>query len=685
MESADMSEEERMRINSIGIFLSVAAASLAWCADPPVLPDFGALSLDELANIKITSFTGKQQKLSQVAGSVYVITQEQIARSGLTSVPELLRLAPGIDVARVNGNQWSVSARGSVGAYANKLLVLIDGRSVYSPIFSGVYWEIGMPLPDDIDRIEVIRGPGATIWGANAVLGVINIITRSSKDTHGTMVTAGGGSSEPGFGSVRTGGVAGPVSYRGYVGGSDQSPLATASGGNANDGMSSLQGGFRLDGTHKKDTWTLEGDLFRGEENNTGVAVSPTTLSIVDSPAHFDTVAGNLTGEWRRRIGENGEFRLKSYFDYANRPQPQASKVATSTWDTDLQYDFKAGRVHNLSVGAGDRLISDDVVTGPGLDFSQPKLTYSNLNAFAQDEMHFANDALLLTAGAKLESNHFSGWGYEPSANLLWTPRKHHSLWISAARSLRTPSLFDVAADGPFTIAAASAATEGLTVLLSFAASPQFSTETVKDFEIGYREQIAKTFSADITAFYDEYSDIRSATGTVPVFAPTPVPHLNVTVFTTNYTEATGKGAEGSLAWQVLKAWKLEGSYTYNAFNPWLDSNAPPTSDFASLKVPARNKWRLQSYVNLSKSWKLDTFLYWTSAGDPVNNYGSAILVPAYTRLDIRLGYKVSSHWQLSLGGQNLLQARHLEAVAELLSAQSYVTRSIYLKSTWRF
>src|SRR6204780_2646436 len=217
------------RSPTIAIALAVAAVSLAAGAGQTVLPDFSNLSLDELANVKITSFTNKEQKLSQVAGAVYVITAEQIARSGLTSVPELLRLAPGIDVARVNGNQWSVSARGPASAYTNKLLVLIDGRSVYSPIFSGVYWEIGMPMLDDIERIEVIRGPGAPIWGANAVLGVINIITRSSKDTHGTTVTAGGGSAEPGFGSVRTGGVIGSVSYRGYFGGSDQSPLATAS------------------------------------------------------------------------------------------------------------------------------------------------------------------------------------------------------------------------------------------------------------------------------------------------------------------------------------------------------------------------------------------------------------------------------------------------------------------------
>jgi iron complex outermembrane receptor protein len=298
--------------------------------------------------------------------------------------------------------------------------------------------------------------------------------------------------------------------------------------------------------------------------------------------------------------------------------------------------------------------------------------------------MHFADDAVLLTVGAKLENNHFSGWGYEPSASLLWTPRQHHSLWISAARSLRTPSLFDVEAQGPFAVSPGSAATGGLPVFVSFIPSPAFSTETVKDFEAGYRAQLSKKFSADLTAFYNQYSNIRSATSTAPVLARTPRPHLNVTDLTTNYAAAVGKGAEGSIAWQVLPAWKLEGSYTYNAINGWVDSSAPP-SIIAGLKPPSRNKWRLQSYVNLSKSWKLDTFLYWSSAGDPLNYYTYDVPVPSYMRLDIRLGYKVTPHWQLSLAGQNLLQERHLEAVAELLSAQSYVTRSIYLKSTWKF
>jgi iron complex outermembrane receptor protein len=669
-------------ILSLGTLILIAWPSAA--SGQSALPDFSDLSLDQLSNIKITSFTKKEQKLSQVAGAVYVITQDQIARSGLTSVPELLRLAPGIDVARVNGDQWSISARGQIGAYANKLLVLIDGRSIYSAIFSGVYWEMGMPLLDDIERIEVIRGPGATIWGANAVLGVINIITKNSQDTHGTLVTAGGGTSEHGFGSVRTGGTIGSTNYRAYVGGSGNAPLRQADGTDANDGRSSVQTGFRLDGSHKQDAWMLEGDLSWGEENNTGVYVSLPTLSLIHAAAHFDTFAGNLTGEWRHPVGKTGELRVQSYYDVADRPQPQASKVETRTWDTQVQYDFKLGNIHNFSVGGGERLISENVVATGTVTFSTTALTYSNLNVFAQDEMHFMHDTLLFTAGAKLEHNQFGGWGVEPSANLLWMPNKINSLWISSARSLRTASLYDVSVTGLFDVVPPSAATGGLTVLDYFVPSPAFLSEVVTDFEVGHRAQLTKKLSVDVSLFYDRYSRLQSYTADAPTFGLAPAPHLDVTATAANNIAGTGKGAESSISWQVLPSWKLEGSYTHDEVNTWFTASAPAGSVEVT-KQPSRNKWRLQSYVNLSKHWQADAFLYWTSAASPTNSYGPNIPVPSYTRLDVRLGYKAGQHWQLSLVGQNLLDARHLEAVSALLSLQSYVTREVYMKSTWQF
>jgi iron complex outermembrane receptor protein len=660
----------------------------AYSAFAQTAPDFSDLSLEELANIKITSFTKKQQPLSQVAGAVYVITQEQIARSGLTSVPELLRLAPGIDVARVNGSQWSISARGPTGIYANKLLVLIDGRSIYSPVFSGVYWDLGMPLLDDIERIEVIRGPGATVWGANAVLGVINIITKSSQDTHGTTVTSGVGTSERALGSARVGGAIGSTSYRGSFGGPDNATQSLANGAAANDGWSSVQGGFRLDGADKQDSWMLEGDLFRGAESETKVNISLATFSAALVPFSFDTAAGNLNGEWCRRLGNapaGGELRVASYYDYADRPGPSAVKLETRTWNTEVRYDFKPGRIHNLSTGVGERMISGSFTPQAGTVFARDAVTYNNLDAFAQDEMHFLRDTLLFTVGAKLERNHFTVWASEPSANLLWMPGKNHSLWISAARALRTPTLWETGVSAVFSVAPPSTATKGLPLVTYLDGSLGFLNESVKDFEAGYRAQLSKSFSADVTAFYDQYSDIRSLVGSTPTLALSPAPHLNLVGTVGNDAAEVGKGAEASIAWQTMSAWKLEGSYTYNIVNSWLTASAPAGSVDGAGNPPSRNKWRLQSYVNLSKSWQLDTFLYWSSAGSPINDFGPNVPVPAYTRLDIHLGYKASSHWQLSLAGQNLLQARHLEGLPELLTTYSYVDRGVYLKSTWQF
>lgn len=648
------------------------------------LPDFSNLSLDELANVKVTSFTKKEQKLSQVAGAVYVITREQIERSGLTSVPELLRLAPGVDVGQANGNQWSVSIRGTEGVYSNKLLVLIDGRSIYSPVFSGVYWDLGMPLLDDIDRIEVIRGPGATIWGANAVLGVINIITKNARETHGETVAAGGGTSERAFGSASIGGAAGSVNYRVSFGGFDKASLSQASGASAGDQWSSMQGGFRLDGSHNQDTWMLEGGLFRAPENSVGVAVSLPAQSLTEGLYALTDTAGNITGEWRRHVGESGEFRVSSWYDYVNQPERQASDVETHTGELSLQYDLRAGR-HNLSVGSGERTINFEVASQGMIVFDSPHLTYANLNGFAQDEMHFRHDAVLVTLGAKLEHNHFGGWGTEPSANLLWMPQPNQSLWISAARSLRTPSIEEEEVFAPYNVFPGSPATGGLPIIPTFVGSPLFRPETVQDFEAGYRAQLSKRFSADVALFYDQFGNMRSFSTGNPILVSGDLPWLELPQITGNAAAATGKGGETSIAWQILHDWKLQGSYSYNVTDSWVEKSAAPGTVAGDTRQGPRNKWGLQSYLNLSRKWQLDAFLYWMGQASPAMTYGPYMPLNAYTKIDVRIAYKVSPHWQVSAVGQNLLQPRHLEAMPDLLTASTYVNRGVYLKSTWHF
>jgi iron complex outermembrane receptor protein len=678
--------DQMKRIHSSGISTLSLLALLAGATSAQTTPaDITDLSLDQLSNIKVTSVAKKEQKLSQVAAAVYVITQEQIARSGLTSVPELLRLAPGLDVQRVNGNQWSISARGFDGVYANKLLVLIDGRSVYSPIFSGVYWDLGMPMLEDIDRIEVIRGPGATIWGANAVLGVINIITKKTTDTLGTMVTGAAGNSERVQGGARFGGSFGATTYRASVFGADNEELQQANGTGANDGSSSEQGAFRIDHAGKKDSWTIEANLFRSSTNSTGIQVSLSAQSLVLVPAQIDSLAGDITSEWRRRVSDTAELRIRSYYEYADRPVSVASTVASQTWDNEVQFDFLAAKRHHLSVGAGERLIGTLVSTRSPYSFNPSSTTYTDVNGYAQDEIHFFDDQLLFTAGAKLEHNGLSGWAIEPSANLVWLLTKRQSVWTSVARAVRTPTVYERSVTLPFSIIPASPLSGGLPVVPEVVGTSAFGNELVDDYEAGYRAELTKRLSFDIDLYYDRASKIRAFVPGAPSVVFGSSPYLAIPASIANGFDGVGKGAESALSWEVFRAWKLAGSYSYNAMRTAELAGLPAGTIDGSGAKPTHTKLKLQSYWNLAKSLQLDTFAYWTNQADVYSSTPFNVSVPPYWRLDVRLGYRINAHWQLSLSGQNLLQARHLEGVPELLTEYSYVNRSAYLKSTWRF
>ena len=646
-------------------------------------PDLTDLSLDQLSSIKVTSFAKKEQTLSHVAGAVYVITQEQIARSGLTSVPDLLRLVPGVDVEQVNGNQWSIAARGYNGVFANKLLVLIDGRSLYSPIFAGVYWELGMPMLEDIDRIEVIRGPGATIWGANAVLGVINIITKKTSDTQGTLITGGGGTTERAFGGARFGGTVGSTTYRVSGYGADHGQLQNANGIGANDGSSSEQGAFRLDHTGEVNGWTIDANFFRDSANANGYGISPQGQSLVLAPATLDSITGNITGVWHRKFGDTADLRIQSYYEYVDRPQPQASGVSTYSWDNELQLDFVAAKRHNLSVGAGERLIGSQVTSEGAYTFNPPNATYADVDGFIQDEIHFLNDRVLFTAGAKLEDNHFGGTAFEPSANLLWLLNKKQSVWTSVARAVRTPNLFESSVNAPIFTTPGSAATEGLATVVEVVGASGFGNELVNDFEAGYRAELTKRLSLDIDLFYDRAFDVRSFVPGVPSLVIGSVPYLLEPLTVANGVQAAGKGAEGAFSWEVTREWKLSGSYTYNALNTWTNADAPPGSLDASGGRPTHNKVKLQSYWNPTQRLQFDVLAYWSSQADPYSAAPITVNIPPYWRLDARLGFRINPHWQLSIAGQNLLQPRHLEGVPELLTVYSEVTRGAYLKSTW--
>jgi iron complex outermembrane receptor protein len=661
---------------AVSVFRSAALA-----ADP----DYATLSLEQLSSIKVTSVAKKQQRLSRTAAAVYVITSEEIHRSGLTSVPELLRLAPGLSVARINASTWAVSSRGFNGLLANKLMVLIDGRSVYSPIFSGVFWDMSMPLLDDIDRIEVIRGTGATMWGANAVNGVIDIITRSARDGQRKEVVASAGNVERASGELRGGGLIGDVAYRAFAGGQDTDQMQTATGRGARDGWSSEQGGFRMDSAPGLNTWTVEGDLFRNDRADNGVIPSLQSPPVVAFYTQETAASGALSGEWRRQIREGSELRVNAYYDDTNHPEASIPTAHTRTGDLEMQYRFAAGTRNDILVGAGDS-VSAMRITGDGeYSFSQSGFLYNTASAFAQDEVHLLDDTLLLTGGVKMEHDPVGGWEAQPNARALWAPNAKNSLWASVGRAVRTPDPYELYGTASLAAVPPSAETGGLLGLVTLQATPDFKPEILDAFEIGYRVQPSPRFSLDWTAFFNDYSQLRGLDPLPPVLHTTPVLYAVFPFTYSNFAKADGVGSEISATWHLLNAWKLSASYTWLNLREDLSAAAPPGSYPGTNQGSPKNQWKLQSYVNLSKNLQTDVLMYYSSTSQSDSLGNLQLPVPPWVRVDVRAGWRVRPNWELSLVGQNLLAGRHLEFVPEALMSPSYIRREVYLRSTWRF
>ncbi len=402
-------------------------------AETPADVDFTALSLEELMDVEVTSVSKRPQRLADAAAAIFVITQEDIRRPGATNIPELLRMVPGVEVARIDANKWAVSVRGFNARFSNKLLVLIDGRSVYSPLFSSVFWDIHDLVLEDIERIEVIRGPGATMWGANAVNGVINIITRSAKDTQGALLSGGGGTEQRAFGTARYGGRIGDnLYYRGYVKAAKLDDGALASGDDGADGFHQSRSGFRLDWEPRdEDTLTLAGDLYRLDNGTTDAShplFVPPYLSTWDDRGKAE--GGSILANWSRHLSADAGLC-----------------GSADVIEADLQHDFSPLSGHRLVWGLGYRYTHTASDSTLYMRPSPANRSESLFSAFVQDEISLITDQLSLTLGSKFEHNDASGFEVQPTARLLWTPSPNHSLWAAVSRAVRTPSVSERDAD----------------------------------------------------------------------------------------------------------------------------------------------------------------------------------------------------------------------------------------------
>jgi iron complex outermembrane receptor protein len=663
-----------------GCFSLAIAALMAIPAWPQEAPkDLGNKSVEDLMNIEVTSVSKKEQKLSRIASAIFVVTQDDIRRSGATNIPDVLRMVPGLDVAQINGSTWKISSRGFNSQFANKLLVLIDGRTVYSPLFSGVYWDVqDVPL-EDIERIEVIRGPGATVWGANAVNGVINIITKTANETEGALLAAGSGTHEPGFGVAQYGGeFHQATSYRFFVKGFDYSSFPSLSGQNGQDGSDLLHGGFRVDSTlSKQDSLTVQGDLYEGHDGelaNTVLLTPPFSEALATSTS---TSGGNLLGRWNHTFSSHSDTSLQVYFD-RNQRNGAIEGESVNTADIDFQHHIGWGARQDFVWGVGYRYISYETTGRSEVSFNPASQGLHLFSSFAQDEITLKPDRLYLTIGAKLEHNDFTGFEFQPSARIAWTASEKNMFWVAYSSARRTPSPVDRGIEAGF---AAFPGPGGVPVLLTAQGSPNTVSENLDAYEIGYRTQLRSNISLDVSAFYNRYSNLSTIEPGQPVFELNPPPpHLDAPFVFANQMHGETHGIEMAANWKVTDRWTLSPVYAFERIH--LHTNLG-SLDTTSALVGEGNSPHVQAQLhsNLSLSRKFE----WNASAYFIGRL-PAERVPSYTRLDCGLTWRAVEHLDVSVVGQNLIRDRHLEArSSDQTEFSSLVKRSVYVKFTWHF
>ncbi len=661
-----------LRVVSLLIFVAPARGQT-----PTSLEDLSKLSIEELMNVEVTSVSKREQKLSRVAAAIFVITPDDIRRSGATNIPDVLRMVPGLDVAQIDGNAWQISSRGLNAQFANKLLVLIDGRTVYSPLFAGVYWDVqDVPL-ENIERIEVIRGPGASVWGANAVNGVINISTKTAQETQGGLVTAGGGSHEPGFGLTQYGGTFGQAtSHRFFIKGSDYNSLPSLTGQDGLDGSHLLHGGFRLDSTlSNQDSLTVQGDLYGGTEGSrlNTVALTPPFGKVLALSTAVS--GGNASGRWNHTFSPHSSTSLQIYFDHTNRDVVVAGDKV-NTFDIDFQHHVGWGSRQDFVWGVGYRYFSYTTTPSAVLSFNPMSADRQLFTSFVQDEIMLKSDRLYLTIGAKLEHNDFSDFEFQPTARITWSLTDKHMLWAGYSRARRTPSPTE--RDLRISLAAFPGP-GGLPSLLTLMGSPNTVSEKLDAFDSGYRTQLRPDISLDLAIFYNRYRNLRTVEPATPFMESDPLPpHLNLPTVVANQMHGETHGLEMAVNWKVTDRWKISPGYAFERIHLRLgpashDTNSVANGEGSSPHIQAQ----IRSNLALSRRLEWNTSAYFVGRLP-------AQQVPSYTRLDSGITWRASEHLSLSLVGQNLLQDHHLEASSNSVLS-SLIRRTVYAKCAWEF
>ncbi len=678
---ANSAEQPAEQPNSLDALLDMADKDVSQLSQVRVAGLTGSPSLD----IPVTTVSRQESTVGRSPAAVFVVTNEMIRRSGAKEIPEVLRMVPGLEVAKIDSSTWAVTARGSNGRFANALLVQIDGRTVYTPLFAGVFWDVQDVLLEDVERIEVIRGPGGTLWGANAVNGVINIITKSAKDTQGAYVETGTGTYEQGYASARYGGRAGKdLAYRIY-GKWFERDTGYLPDAPVEDAWRQARGGFRMDwDASPDDTITLQGEYYNGYSGDRSVFPIFQGGQIHAVPPYYSFRDGttyvngeNINMNWKRELGEKSDWTLRTYYDRTSRVwQKYDFSNDCTIFDVDFQHRFPMGTRHAVIWGLGFRNTRDAVATAtPAITLNPTERTDKVYSCFLQDEITLSEDLWYLTIGSKLEHNDYTGIELEPSIRLLWTPDNKRSVWGAISRAVRTPSHGETAALDTRPPTPPSPPYIPLPVYPVVYGNPNMQSEELIAYELGYREQTTKRFSWDLTGFINSYERLIGPVLRTPYPVYVANPYVVQPIYLDNVQAGCVYGAELTATWQIRPAWQLRGAYTYL----FMDLHTLNNEKADINRQNPNNQLYLQSGWDLGNRWELDLIARYV---DHLPSFG----VPSYIVGDVRLAWHCREHLEFSVVGRNLLKGPHAEFGDDqnLGTLHTLVEPEVYGQLVWR-
>ncbi len=634
--------------------------------------DLANATLEELMDMHVTSAARKSQRAEDVPAAMYVITARDIRQSGLMTLPEILRLAPGVQVAQVSASKWAVSIRGFNSPFSNKLLVLIDGRSVYSRTFSGVFWDLNNVMVSDIDRIEVIRGPGGVAWGANAVNGVISIITRPATEQQGLDVRLSAGTfARAGLG-VRYGGTVGSTAYRVFSQFSKHADSWPGERTRFKDKWRSSMSGARVDWARGPDAILAQGHFA---ENRTRAgwfalpSLVPGLLPSTDGVSHAHEIS--VLGRWTRTSTSGNILQVQGYHTILHRDEPIMRFVEASS-DVDAQYETRLGSRHGLVFGGGYRHVDvsvDDTVT-----VQMGSSQIETFNAFIQDEIS-VRKGVALTLGSKLDYDTFGGWGVLPSARAIWEATPHQRVWAAASRARRTPSN----ADRSVQLNLGVTPGEFLPILLATKGSQSFRSERLLQLEGGHRLRIGSTASVETTVFTGSYTDLSTSEPFQPRVELTPAPaHVLAGVVFENMLNARVSGIELDARWNPLPRWELETSYSRLHLTADPDAGSLDASAATTDGSAPKHQWQARTAITLRPGVQVRASIWRVGKLEQ-------LAVAAYTRVDANAEFRLNRRMTAAVVGQNLSSRRHVEFASQAIFVTSHVPRSVRLDLRWEF